>query len=429
MTTEAHAFGDIPSQILPRILRGAGAAVVVAALSLFLFQQWGSGDDVQRYLLLLGQTLVLTASGFACVRWLKEPKGARTFLALAVAAVPVNFTILGALVHSAWFGVPGNLPTALAWQAGDTAAVAAAALVSLPLLVVISGFGFLVLARRSALPLALLFLSVNALLLLPSRDGSFIGILVAGSLALLLLGLRYLRDDASLRTLEGRIARTMLFAAPAILLGRNLWLHDFGNFLFLATAGGLFLIFRAVSMELPKNLWRRWLEAISALPAAMAGIGAGQLASQVTGDPALISTAGALTAAAMIVEIGRRSAGGGKAYRLIAAVVAIGSSLGHLMYSDGPVTGVIALAVGLAAMVYGYRGRQLSVVLLGAVAALAGLGYQTLELVRYFDLGGWSGLALLGIGAIIAGSLLERHGQWLKSRGAIWRSRFSGQDA
>lgn len=430
MHSEAHPIGSgNPSDLLPRLLRGAGAAVVVAALSLFLFQQWGSGDDVRRYLLLLSQTLVLAGSGFACVRWLRETKGARTFLALAVAAVPVNFTILGALFHSHWFGTGGALPEALAWQAADSTALLAAALISLPLLALISAFGFLVLARRSATTLTLLFLTVNALLLLPWRESAVIAGLVIASVGLLASGLRRLNRDSSLRTLEGRVARAVLFAAPLILIGRNLWLHNVGDFLLLAMAAGAFLVLRSASNTLSANAWRKRLEALSLLPAVAAGAAVGALVAVITSEPTLICAAATLTIALLSVEIGTRAAGGGAGYRLLAAVTAVGNSLQSLLLFAGPVAGFIALGVGLACIVLGYRARELPLLILGGIAALAGLGYELSGLVSYFDLGGWSGLAALGIGAIIGGSLLERHGPWLKSHGAIWASRFSQADA
>ena len=49
---------------LSTLLRGLGAAVVVGAFVLYLFQGWRGGDDLTRALLLLGHTLALTAAGF-----------------------------------------------------------------------------------------------------------------------------------------------------------------------------------------------------------------------------------------------------------------------------------------------------------------------------------------------------------------------------
>ena len=46
-------------------LRILGAAVLLASMSLFLLQGWNHGNDISRYLMLLAQTGLLTAAGFA----------------------------------------------------------------------------------------------------------------------------------------------------------------------------------------------------------------------------------------------------------------------------------------------------------------------------------------------------------------------------
>ena len=81
-------------------LRFLGAAVLLASMSIFLLQGWNEGNDISRYLLLLSQTGLLAASGFALSYGLKETKGARIFFGLALISIPANFTILSALLYS-----------------------------------------------------------------------------------------------------------------------------------------------------------------------------------------------------------------------------------------------------------------------------------------------------------------------------------------
>ena len=80
-------------------LRILGAAILLASMSLFLLQGWNEGNDIRRYLMLLAQTGLLTAAGFALSHGLKETKGARLFFGLALVSIPANFTILGALLY------------------------------------------------------------------------------------------------------------------------------------------------------------------------------------------------------------------------------------------------------------------------------------------------------------------------------------------
>ena len=48
---------------LSEALRILGAAVLVASMSVFLLQGWNEGNDINRYLLLLAQTGLLSAAG------------------------------------------------------------------------------------------------------------------------------------------------------------------------------------------------------------------------------------------------------------------------------------------------------------------------------------------------------------------------------
>ena len=57
---------------LSEALRILGASVLLASMSVFLLQGWNEGNDVRRYLLLLTQTGLLTAAGFAMSHGLKE---------------------------------------------------------------------------------------------------------------------------------------------------------------------------------------------------------------------------------------------------------------------------------------------------------------------------------------------------------------------
>jgi len=59
------------------------------------------------------------------------------------------------------------------------------------------------------------------------------------------------------------------------------------------------------------------------------------------------------------------------------------------------------------------------------VAFLAGVAWQCYAAFRVFDFGSWTTLAILGIAAIVAGSLLERYGAIMGARLANWRQSWS----
>lgn len=70
------------------LLRMVGAGIVVASMSSFMLQDWGSGNDIQRYFLLLMQSALLAAGGFAMSYVLRENKGARIFFGLSLIPSP-----------------------------------------------------------------------------------------------------------------------------------------------------------------------------------------------------------------------------------------------------------------------------------------------------------------------------------------------------
>ncbi len=108
---------------LSEALRILGAGVILVSMSVFLLQGWSEGNDISRYLMLLAQTGLLGAAGFAMSHLIKETKGARLFFGLALVSIPANFTILGALLYSVfqWDGGLTTYPDYAHWQIGDVA--------------------------------------------------------------------------------------------------------------------------------------------------------------------------------------------------------------------------------------------------------------------------------------------------------------------
>ena len=232
---------------LSEALRILGATVLLASMSVFLLQGWNEGNDISRYLLLLAQTGLLAAAGFAMSHGLKEAKGARMFFGLALISIPANFTILGALLYSVfqWDGMLTSYPSYATWTienlAGTSATFAGAMLVLLP----VTFFCFAVMARHSAKALTLHFLLLNALLLLPIRS-SF----AAGSIAL--LGVFYAlnvvsklpRQNKALKTGEGKFALTALFIPLGIILFRSMYFYQVDSLMVAMVAMAFYLAAR-----------------------------------------------------------------------------------------------------------------------------------------------------------------------------------------
>ena len=205
---------------LSECLRILGAAGLLASMSLFLLQGWSDGNDIRRYLMLLAQTGLLAAGGFALSHGLKEAKGARLFFGLALVSVPANFTILGALIYSVfqWDGGLTNYPDYASWQILDVANIgitfAGAMLVLLP----VTMFAFAIMARQSAKGLSFNFFALNALLVLPVRSSLIAGLLALGGVVYAMMVVRRaVNNDSALKTGEGRFAISTLFIPAGII--------------------------------------------------------------------------------------------------------------------------------------------------------------------------------------------------------------------
>jgi len=414
---------------LSALLRGLGALVVTGAFVLYLFQGWRGGDDLTRALLLLGHTVALTLAGFGLGHWLREPRGARLFIALALAAMPVSFAFLGGLLYSHLGSVMPDPAAAGFWQPAPDGALALGPVLLLTLtatavLALAIGIGFLVLARRSAWRLTGLYLLANLALLVPVRHGLAVPVLLLGlALALSAAAVRLRRADASLATTEGRFARLVLALPLLLMTGRSLWLYapDALFFAVLALLGH-----GALRMAMDAGV--RWPRLLESAAAATAMVAAGcvllTLAPLAALADALKLPIATLVLAGLLLDLGNRPGHTGAAYRpTAAALLALAMALNLAIHGGlGPAVGAIAAGIGTLAAGYWLRSRGLF--LLGMAVAVLGLGYAGEAALANFTIGTWTGLVLLGSASIVAGSLLERHGTALRALLARGRRHF-----
>src|SRR6187431_2576226 len=223
-----------------RALRIAGAVLVVAAASTFMLQNWQVGNDLGRYAMLVGQSLLLTVAAYFVGLSVREGRSARTFLALVLATIPVSFAVLGGLVYSRFhLDELAPLPHYASWIAPSRGSALLAVLGTLSLLVPLSLVSFTALARKQAKALTLAFCAANLLVLVPVRQPEVVAALAGVALlGLLHLELTRFAAAAQLDTLEGKLARVMPFAPPLIMLGRVFHLYHGGP----AFVGGVLLI-------------------------------------------------------------------------------------------------------------------------------------------------------------------------------------------
>lgn len=422
------AFGPEPRESSPargnlqglsRLLRIAGAAVLMVAASVFLFQQWEAGNDLARYASLVGMTVLLSIAGFLCGSKIGENKSARTLLGLVLSVLPVHFAVLAGFVYSqiSWDGLPILVPAFAVWTASSPLAAVALALAATALLLPIAYLSFLTLARARAKQLTLLFGLFNLALLLPLRSPQVVAFLVAVQAGVLIWHeLRQVPRQTAMRTPEGRFCRLLLVVPPMVMAGRSLMYEPS------LALGGLLILALAFAVH---RLAARWtgnedVQLVMRTSAALAGcVGWLAIAGSIFGGVNL-TTPWMLPLAALpcsVLLLGAAAYGGDEAkllryLALAGAVLAIGV---NLMVFPSVGSALLALTVGISVLGYGYWVGSLLLIGLAAVLSALGLWVEMRLAVELFGIGRWGALALLGLGIILAAAVLERHGERLRA--------------
>jgi hypothetical protein len=415
---------------LPRVLRGIGAIVLILSLSSFLLQGWHLVDDVTRYLMLLAETIVLCVAGVISIKWLNEPHGARTFVGLTLIAVPVNFAILGGMIYSPYIagsGLSETIPEYLRWHASDlvTALLVAAGsmLALLPMIVV----GYQIMARNSARALSSLFIILNAALLLPVRTGIVmdIALLALTVLALTQLYRMHVRDPG-LKTPGGRFARASIFIPIGILFGRTLWIY--GGDIFMSGIASLaaFLIVRHVSVMLDKDsAWRSVVNIASLFPAyAAISYISDAIFAYINMGTSLQLPLMSVAMGAVLIDCSFRSLNS-NAYLRLAAISAVAGAILGLFLHATTLNVIWVMLIGIGTIIYASSVKQKSAFALGIATTATGLIYELHGVFSHFDFGSWGAMAVIGVLTVLSASIIERHGEAIKSRLRVSYERFS----
>lgn len=400
-------------------LRVLGATVLLASMSLFLLQSWDEGNDIRRYLMLLAQTGLLAAGGFALSHGLQEAKGARLFFGLALVSVPANFTILGALIYSLfqWDGALTTYPAFATWQLQDAASIGVTIAGALLVLLPVTLFAFAIMARHSAKTLSLHFIAINALLLLPVRGSLFAGLLALFAVAYALAIVRKASNtNGALRTAEGRFALSALFIPAGIILVRSLYLYGAGSLVLAVVALAAFLALRQAS-TLPGRsaavaVGLELLSAPFALGFACALTDAYASAFGSAYAAAVFSLGYALPALDLARRTKSRVLTGFLSVSIsllvsISFVLSVAGSPNALQAFLCVLGGSLLLAGGLT-----LRSTMASVS--GVITVLAGLSFGFDAMFDLVLASSWVDLAIFGAVAIVVGSVLDRHGVAVK---------------
>lgn len=396
---------------LTRALRIAGAALVVASASTFMLQHWQGGNDLIRYGMLVGQSLLLAAAAYFVGLSLREGRSARTFLALVLATMPVGFAVLGGLIYSQFHvEALAPLPSYATWVAPSRLAALVAGAATLAVYVPLALVAFVALARKEAKLLTLAFFAANSMLVVPARQPLTVAILAGVTLlGLLRLELTCFALQAQLDTLEGKLARVMPFAAPVIMLGRVFHLYEvraaFVGSVLLIAASALWLVLSRTT-----TAWKRDFGAWTAAGMSVLGWGLcwSELAASVDSRAAVVLLWG-MPSAVLFALASKRAATTRASLLGIATAGALGTTLLACGFELGGASALSCIVVGVAVAVWGASVRALIRTVSGSLVALFGLIAQVWLATQEGSVLRWASLSVVGVLLIVGSAYVERN--------------------
>jgi uncharacterized membrane protein YecN with MAPEG domain len=410
---------------LSEALRILGAGVILASMSVFLLQGWNDGNDIRRYLLLLTQTGLLAAAGFAMSHIVKETKGARLFFGLALVSIPANFTILGALLYSVfqWDGGLTAYPGYADWRIEDVASIGMTMGAAMLVLVPVTLFCFAIMARHSAKALSLHFLVLNALLLLPIRSSVLAGsIALAGVIYALYVMGKLTSSNRALKTGEGKFALATLFIPLGIILFRSMYFYQVDSLMIAMVGMVLFLAARQASLFPDRSSRVAMALQLLSWPIAMIIAVALTDAFEPGVGSALKAPLFAVTYAALALDIIRRT-GSRVLAKLIANSISVAVAVAFtfsVAFTPGATAALFSVAAGVMLLLWGAAGKKVITILAGLVTLGAGVLFGFDAIVQLIITSSWVDLAIFGASAIALGSVIDRHGVAIKLRLAKW---------
>lgn len=405
---------------LPAMLRMAGVFAILLSLYSFLMRGWEGSDDLVRYMLLLGHTVLLATMGLGSGHFLKEAKGARVLLIMALVSVVAAFAVLGGFFY-AEFGpaLTSAFMPAMKWQLNSLPLLIGLTLCSLLLLLPIVVIGFRALARSMYLSLSLIFIGANAALLLPVREPLWIALIaLALGAYTVFFSISRGRQRVEIKTDEGLIAIMLQFLPVALLLLRNIWLYDNVAVLFASIFVVAFIAIRQITAMLDrKHSLAGFLDGVSSLLALAAGVSVIQALDIPGINESLQILLPAAVSSAMLYELSARAKT--DVYRFFADLIMMLTILSNLLFFGDMASVLITLLASATMLTVSYLKKYKTMLLCGSALLLASVLKITWKMWFVFDVSIWLLCALAGMAAIVLGSVLESKSEHM---GRIWQN-------
>ncbi len=415
---------------LPQLLRWIGGVSLAGSAVTFLLGGWMEAEPLVRYYSFFALTSALSIAGVFCGLKLREDKGARTFLSLGTAFIPVLFCQLGAIVYAQYIGETSQFSEyfeVFQFSPIGLPLLALTVTVALILLSAYAFFGFSAMARPAAKKLTALYILANAALLIPARNDLAVALIGFVLLAVLAVyDRKVFSKSTTLRTWDGRAMRSLLFVPFALLILRSVILYETSSFLTgLFSASIATLFFFGLPQATNKIGWKRTFQHISLLPFAVACLSIGlPLVENIRffGVEAF-TTFLVLPSSLLVILLSHRTQESGRSFRFIAITTALIATIAQMASQGGLPVAIISLFVAVGSTVYSYAIREKGILFLGILGTITSLAYHVSYAAEFYRSNLWLSLAATGVAVILAASYVERNWQTLLAQGKGFRSK------
>ncbi|MCC6140132.1 MAG: hypothetical protein IT389_05890 [Nitrospira sp.] len=398
-------------QKLGQLLRWMGSVLLLGASASFMMEGWHDFGSQLRYFLFLGYLLGLAGLGILLGSRVKEDKGARTLLGLAVAGIAAQCSQLGAMIHSMVSADNGSLPGALLYEAAGWGQIAIHGAATIMLLGPVAYLGFSALNRPHARPLTVAYLLACSSLLIPVRHGMPVTlVLIAVAMLALWVDSRFIANTTVGSTSEGIISRLLLLLPVGIVAARTAFYPQSDLFLGVTSILVGMVLFEMLPRLMKEETERTRIQTFSTMPMVL---GWCVIAFQYIPTAFNMTVAGPLITilplSAMLTALSLRSFGGGAAYRKAASLLALIALLSQLGTETTLLSSFLCVALSMVMVIAGFRCQERVVFSTGIVGLIFGMGYHLKFAVQLYAQSPWAFLAAAGILVLLSASYLERH--------------------
>jgi len=416
---------SVNSDGLPALLRVLGVILIVAAGTTFLLQSWQGMNHLFRFLGSAGFATLLLGSGVFLGVKVREGRGARTFIFLALFSIPILAAQLGGMIYSI-FGVGVSdivpLPDLLNWQSTSPFELGVTLLIGSATGLVIAYIALSSILKSKVNHGVGILLVANLILLIPGRSDLVVAISLIVSAAIYLYAELALRFGQNIRAGCSANILRMVYAAPIVLLvGRAASLYDPG---FLTTHVIVLLAGLSLFVGLPRALEREH---------SLQHLGAGLIAYvvsafihryspvaiELSGGMELLSLFGVMGTLAFLSSFIEKNR---SLYMQVVLGIFLYTVIERMFFSTELIFTVYTIVGSTLLVVATYQRKE------GAFFAFSVLTFAT-ALMKYVGLAmftvahanPWITIGCIGVAGILFASIWEKHHLELKS---FWRRAF-----